>query len=95
MFIDNDLIDYIEDLSKLRLTEEEKDKAKKDLTKILTYVEKLNELDTTDVESISHPFPFTNNFRDDEIKPSLDIELVIKNAFVTKDDCFKVPKTVD
>lgn len=95
MVIDDKLIGYIEDLSRLRLTEEQKVKSAEELTKILAYIEKLNELDTTGVEAISHPFPFTNNFREDQVKPSLDRELVIKNAPVKKDGCFEVPKTFE
>ena len=95
MVIDDKLITYIEDLSRLRLTDEEKERSKDELTKILAYIDKLNELDTTDVEAISHPFPFTNNFREDEVKPSYDRDLIIKNAAVKKDGCFQVPKTFE
>ena len=66
MVIDDKLIQYLEDLSRLHLTEEEKEKSKEELGKILNYVDMLNELDTTGVEEMSHPFNFTNNFREDE-----------------------------
>lgn len=95
MTIDDKLITYLEDLSRLKLSEEEEEKAKVDLGKILNYIDKLNELDTTDVEAISHPFPFTNNFRDDVALPSTDRDLILKNAPQKKDGCFKVPKTVE
>ena len=56
MVIDDKLIQYLEDLSRLHLTEEEKEKSKEELGKILNYVDMLNELDTTGVEEMSHPF---------------------------------------
>ncbi len=93
--IDDKLIKYLEELSRLSLTEEEEEKAKQDLTKILGYIDMLNQLDTTDVEPMSHPFEFTNNFRVDESKPSTERELILKNAPQQKDGCFKVPTTVE
>ena len=59
MVIDDKLIQYLEDLSRLHLTEEEKEKSKEELGKILNYVDMLNELDTTGVEEMSHPFSFS------------------------------------
>lgn len=93
--IDDNLIKYLEELSRLRLTHEEEERAKTDLTKILGYIDMLNELDTTDVEAMSHPFPYTNNFREDECRESTDRELILKNAPQQKDGCFKVPTTVE
>jgi len=95
MKIDDNLITYLEDLSRLKLSDEEQTKAKDDLGKILDYIDKLNELDTTGVEAVSHPFTFTNNFRADEVKPSSDRDLILENAPQKKDGCFKVPKTVE
>ncbi|MBQ8941763.1 MAG: Asp-tRNA(Asn)/Glu-tRNA(Gln) amidotransferase subunit GatC [Firmicutes bacterium] len=93
--IDDELIKYLEELSRLTLTEDEEKKAKEDLTKILDYIDTLNQLDTDNVEPMSHPFPYTNNFRDDEVKPSEERELILKNAPQQKDGCFKVPTTVE
>ena len=93
--IDDELIKYLEELSRLTLTEDEEKKAKEDLTKILDYIDTLNQLDTENVEPMSHPFPYTNNFREDECKPSEERELILKNAPQQKDGCFKVPTTVE
>ena len=93
--IDDALIKYLEELSRLTLTEDEEKKAKEDLTKILDYIDTLNSLDTDNVEPMSHPFPYTNNFREDEVKPSEERELILKNAPQQKDGCFKVPTTVE
>lgn len=95
IIIDDKLIAYLEELSRLRLTDEDKEKAKTDLTRILDYVDKLNELDTEGVDPMSHPFDFTNNFRKDEVGASFDRELILKNAPKKKDGCFQVPKTVE
>jgi aspartyl-tRNA(Asn)/glutamyl-tRNA(Gln) amidotransferase subunit C len=95
MTIDDKLITYLEELSRLHLTEDEQTKAKEDLGKILAYMDKLNELDTTDVEAMSHPFAFTNNFRADEVEPSTDRDTILQNAPQKKDGCFKVPTTVE
>ena len=83
--IDDELIKYLEELSRLTLTEDEEKKAKEDLTKILDYIDTLNQLDTENVEPMSHPFPYTNNFREDECKPSEERELILKNAPQQKD----------
>ena len=95
MVIDDKLIQYLEDLSRLHLTEEEKEKSKEELGKILNYVDMLNELDTTGVEEMSHPFSFTNNFREDEAVNTENREALLANAPEQKDGCFKVPQTVE
>ena len=91
MVIDDKLIQYLEDLSRLHLTEEEKEKSKEELGKILNYVDMLNELDTTGVEEMSHPF----NFREDEAVNTENREALLANAPEQKDGCFKVPQTVE
>lgn len=93
--IDDNLIKYLEELSRLKLTHEEEEKSKEELTKILTYIDMLNELDTDNVDAMSHPFPYTNNFREDGVKPSTERELILQNAPQQKDGCFKVPTTVE
>lgn len=93
--IDDNLIHYLEELSRLKLTHDEEERAKGELTKILGYIDMLNELDTENVEAMSHPFPYTNNFRDDEAKPSTEREIILQNAPQQKDGCFKVPTTVE
>ncbi len=95
MQINDELITYLEDLSRLTLSKEEEEKAKVDLEKILNYIDKLNELDTANVEAVSHPFAFTNNFRGDTVVSSTDRDIILANAPMKKDGCFKVPKTVD
>jgi aspartyl-tRNA(Asn)/glutamyl-tRNA(Gln) amidotransferase subunit C len=93
--IDDNLITYVEELSRLRLSEEEKAETKEKLGDILRYIDKLAELDTAQVEAVSHPFSFTNVFRDDEVAQSFDREAILRNAPRQKDGCFQVPRTVE
>lgn len=95
MTIDNTLITYLEDLARIALTEEEREKCAKDLADILNYMDTLNALDTQGIAPLSHSFPVTNVFRDDVEEPSADRELLLRNAPRQKDGCFRVPKTVE
>lgn len=95
MQITPDLIKYLESLARITLTESEEEKVGKELQDILTYIDTLNELDTTDVEAMSHSFPITNVFRKDEVKPSMCPDEIVANAPESQDGAFVVPKTVD
>jgi len=90
-----DLISYLEKLGRIRLTEEEKEKTRIDLSSILGYIDKLNELDTDSVEPLSHAFPITNVFREDIVTNSDRRDAILSNAPAQKDGSFKVPKTVE
>ena len=93
--ISDETIEYVGILAKLELSEEEKEKAKKDMGSMLDYIDKLNELDTTGVEPMSHVFPVKNVFREDVVVNGDDRENILKNAPEEKDGSFVVPKTVD
>ena len=95
MKITEELVDYVSTLSRLRLPQEEKAKMAGELEQIVTYMDTLNTLDTDGVEPMSHAFPVVNVFREDEVKPSMERELILKNAPKQKEDCFLVPKTVE
>ena len=95
MNVDRKIIDYVADLSRLHLSEEEKVRAEKDLGSVLTHIDMLNELDTETIEPLSHTFPIKNVFRADEVRPSYDRETLLSNAPQKKDGYFKVPKTVE
>lgn len=95
MQITPELIKYLESLARITLTESEEEKVGKELQDILTYIDTLNELDTTDVEAMSHSFPVTNVFRKDEVKPSMSPDEIVANAPESQDGAFVVPKTVD
>ena len=93
--ISDETIEYVGILAKLELSEEEKEQAKKDMGSMLDYIDKLNELDTTEVEPMSHVFPVNNVFREDVVENGDDRENILKNAPEEKDGSFKVPKTVE
>ena len=95
MQIDGELISYLEDLSCLTLSDEEKQRLTGDLGDILSGMAKLSELDTSGVLERSHPFDNMNAFRDDEVSVSFGRELILKNAPNRSDDMFIAPKTVE
>ena len=95
MEISKELVAYLEDLGRMRLTEEEQIKTMKDLGAILDYVNKLEELDTTGVEPLSHAMTYTNIFREDRVTDGEKREDVLSNAPQQKNGCYKVPKTVE
>ena len=93
MQITDETIEYVGILAKLELSEEEKNQAKRDMTNMLQYVGKLNELDTEGVEPMSHTFTVHNVFREDMVTNGDDRENMLKNAPEKKDGAYKVPKT--
>lgn len=95
MKITDELIGYIGELSRLELSAEEKEGAKKDLTDILNYMDKLNELDTAGAKELTHPFDEANRFRSEEFVNEDKREAMLQNAPAAKGDYFKVFKTVE
>ena len=93
--ISDETIEYVSILAKLELSDDEKEQAKKDMGRMLDYIDKLNELDTEGVEPVSHIFPVNNVFREDVVTNGDDRENILFNAPDKKDGCFKVPKTVE
>ena len=93
--IDDDMIEYVGILAKLELSEKEREEAKKDMGRMLDYIDTLNELDTDEVEPMSHVFPIHNVFREDVVTNGDDRDNILKNAPEKKDGAFKVPKTVE
>jgi aspartyl-tRNA(Asn)/glutamyl-tRNA(Gln) amidotransferase subunit C len=95
MKITDELIDYIGELSRLALSAEEKEARKRDLTDILNYMDKLNELDTAGALEMTHPFDAFNRFREDEVKNGDRRAEMLRNAPDRKGNYFKVFKTVE
>lgn len=93
--ISDETIEYVGILAKLELSEAEKEEAKKDMGRMLDYIDKLNELDTSGVEPMSHVFPVSNVFREDVVTNGDDRADMLRNAPEQKDGAFKVPKTVE
>ena len=91
--ISDETIEYVGILAKLELSDEEKEK--QDMGKMLDYIDKLNELDTSEVEPMSHVFPVNNVFREDIVTNGDDRENILKNAPEEREGAFVVPKTFD
>lgn len=92
--ISDETIEYVGILAKLELSEAEKEAAKSDMEKMLDYIDTLNELDTTQVEPMSHVFLVNNVFREDVVTNGDNMEKTLANAPLRSGDSFKVPKTI-
>lgn len=87
-------VEYIATLARLKFNDAELENFTHQLNDILKYVEKLNELNTDNVEPLSHPVENANVFRSDELKPSISPEEALKNAPDRTEEFFKVPKVI-
>lgn len=92
--IDDKMIEYVSILAKLELTEEDRERAKADMARMLDYMDKLNELDTEETEPVSHIFDICNVFREDKVTNKSSQEAMLSNAPEQKDGQYKVPRTV-
>ncbi len=88
-------VEYVARLARLELSEEEKKKFSEQLSQILSYINKLNELNTDKVKATSHVLPLTNIFREDKAKESLSQEAVLSGAPSKAKGHFKVPKIIE
>ena len=93
--INDETIEYVGILAKLELSDEEKEQAKSDMGRMLDYIDKLGELDTSGVEPMSHVFPVQNVFREDVVTNGDTREQLLTNAPEQKDGKFMVPKTFE
>ena len=91
----DETIEYVGILAKLELSDEEKEQAKMDMGSMLDYIDKLNELDTSSVQPMSHVFPVNNVFREDIITNGDEREQILANAPEEKACAFAVPTTYD
>ncbi|HUA68355.1 MAG TPA: Asp-tRNA(Asn)/Glu-tRNA(Gln) amidotransferase subunit GatC [Candidatus Saccharimonadales bacterium] len=88
-------IKYVAHLARLHLTPNEEKKLREQLGHILGYIEKLNELDVSQVEPTAHAVPMVNVTRPDEIRPSLSHDDALQNAPARANGLFIVPKIVE
>lgn len=95
MVISREEVEHIAKLAKLSLSEEEVDKYAKDLATIATFVEQLNEVDTSGAKPTAHVVDKQNVFRKDERKESFPREQILKNAPSKEAGCISVPKVVE
>ena len=87
-------VKHIAALARLKFTDEELNNYTHQLNDILSYMDKLNELDTSNVEPLSHPVENHNVFREDKTKPSVPTEEALKNGPDKDESFFRVPKVI-
>ena len=88
-------IKYVAHLARLALTPEEEEKLGAQLGNILHYIEKLNQIDVSNVDPTSHAVPLVNVTREDAVRPSLSNEEALRNAPAKANGLFLVPKIVE
>jgi aspartyl-tRNA(Asn)/glutamyl-tRNA(Gln) amidotransferase subunit C len=95
MKITKEQVEHVAKLARLAITEEEKATFSEQLSSILTYVEQLNQLNTSKVEPTSHVISMQNVFREDRIKESLPREEVLAGAPEASEEFFRVPRIIE
>jgi len=88
-------IEQVASLSRIRLTDEEKDIFREQLTDILGYIEKMNELDTDDVQPMAYATSLKNVFREDKQKSSFARQEILELSPSSANGFFKVPKVLE
>ena len=87
-------VEHVAHLARLHLGSEELDLMTEQLDMILSYVAKLEELDTEGIEPTTHAFSISNAFREDIVEPSLDQDEALANGPDHNDDSFVVPRVI-
>ena len=88
-------VEYVARLARLEITGKETEKFTAQLNDILGYIDKLNELNTSGVEPMSHAIAVTNAFREDKVVDSIGTEKSLSNAPDARGEFFRVPKVID
>ena len=95
MKIDIKTIEKLASLSKLSFTKEELDLISKDMSKMVDFINQLDEIDTEGVEPLIHLNEEFNNWREDEIREMLDLKEALSNSPIKDGTYFKLPKVLD
>lgn len=95
MEVTNEMIDKLAKLSRLSTDESGRDDLRKDLQQMISFVEKLQELDTRGVEPLQHMSFEINKLREDKVNPSLNREEGLLNAAEKDEQFFLVPKAIN
>ncbi len=88
-------VEHVARLARLELTEEEKERMTAQLDSILGYIEKLNELDTSQVEPTTTVIPMVSAMREDQVRPSLKQDDALANAPDREGVFFRVPRIIE
>ena len=95
MKIDIKTIEKLASLSKLKFTKEELDLISKDMSKMVDFINQLDEIDKEGVEPLIHVNEGFNNWREDEIREMLDQKEALSNSPIKDSTYFKLPKVLD
>ncbi len=95
MKVDKETLNKIAHLARLEFDEKDAEKMMEDMGNIISFVEKLNEVNTDRVEPLTTMSHEINSLRNDEVKPHLDHDRVMKNAPKKDKDYFRVPKVLE
>lgn len=87
-------VEKIAELTRLKFSDEELESFTHQMNDILSYMDKLNELDTEKIQPLSHPIELVNIFREDKVKSSISPEKALQNAPDKVEKFFKVPKVI-
>jgi aspartyl-tRNA(Asn)/glutamyl-tRNA(Gln) amidotransferase subunit C len=88
-------VEHVARLARLELSAAEKERMRKELDGILSYIDKLRALDTRGVEPTSHAVPLTNVMRDDTEVPSVQRAEMLANAPDRHRELFRVPRIIE
>lgn len=91
-YISKDQVEHVAWLARIELSKDEKDLFARQFNDILTYFQKISEIDTSKVEPTRHILDIKNVFREDAVKPSLPAEEVLRNAPRIERRFFKAPR---
>lgn len=95
MEVTNDIIDHIAHLARLEFEGESKDAIREDLQRIVAFMDKLQEVDTENVEPLVFMTKEVNHLRDDVPESTVTQEQALKNAPKRDSDYFRIPKVLD
>ncbi|KPK96706.1 MAG: glutamyl-tRNA amidotransferase [Omnitrophica WOR_2 bacterium SM23_72] len=95
MAIDKNTVKYVAHLARIRLTDKELSVLSSQLEDIVTFIDKLKELDVTKVKPTSHILPVNNVFRKDKPIKSLNVKEALGNAPAQRDGFFTAPKVLE
>ncbi len=95
MGIDRAAVDYVARLARLALEDDERDRMRAELDDILGHAGRIQALELDGVEPTLHPLPLLNAGRPDEVAPSLSQAEALRNAPLSEDGRFRVPRIIE